>query len=93
MTELVYCVTVAFTNLSLSKAILAFGKSRSRKEPNLDCKGLTEPGDVVLCQKSLNECWRMGRHIVVMNLIFSLGHFEFDGHAVYKLSQQRITAN
>ena len=31
--------------------------------------GLTELGDVMLCQKSLFESCRMGRRIVVMKLI------------------------
>jgi len=35
----------------------------------------------------------MGRRIVVMKLICSLGHCECDGHTVHKLSQQRLTAD
>jgi len=35
----------------------------------------------------------MGRHIVVMKLICSLGHCECDGHTVHKLSQRRLTAD
>jgi hypothetical protein len=35
----------------------------------------------------------MGRRIVVMKLICSLGHCEFDGHTVDKLSQQRLIAD
>jgi len=35
----------------------------------------------------------MGRRIVVMKLIFSLGHCECDGRTVHKLSQQRFTAD
>jgi hypothetical protein len=34
----------------------------------------------------------MGRRIVVMKLICSLGHCECDGHTVHKISQQRLTA-
>jgi len=44
LTELVYCVTVAFTNLLLSTAILALGKARSRREPNLGFRGPDRPG-------------------------------------------------
>jgi len=55
--------------------------------------GLIDLGDVMLCQKSLHERCRMGRRIVVMKLICSLGHFECDGHTVHKLTQQRLTAN
>ena len=55
--------------------------------------GLTDLGDVMLCQKSLHENCRMGRLIVVMKLICSLGHCECDGHTVHKLSQQRLTAD
>ena len=35
----------------------------------------------------------MGRRIVVMKLIFSLGHCECDGHTVQKLNQRRLTAD
>jgi len=35
----------------------------------------------------------MGRRIVVMKLICSLGHCECDGHTVHKLSQWRLTAD
>jgi len=55
--------------------------------------GLTDLGDVMLCQKSLHEICRMGRCIVVIKLICSLGHCEWDGHTVHKLSQRRLTAD
>ena len=77
---------------SISTAILALGKARSCREPNLGCRGLTDLGDVILCQKSLHESCRMGRSIVMMKLICSLGHFEWDGHTVHKFSQQCLTA-
>jgi hypothetical protein len=35
----------------------------------------------------------MGRRIVVMKLIGSLGHCESDGHTVHKLGHRRLTAN
>jgi hypothetical protein len=35
----------------------------------------------------------MGRRVVVMKLICSLGHFEWDGHTVHKLSQQHLAAD
>ena len=35
----------------------------------------------------------MGRHIVVMKFICSLGHCECDSHVVYELSQRRLTAD
>ena len=54
--------------------------------------GLTDLVDVMLCQKSLHESCRMGKRLVVMKLICSLGHFECDGHTVHKLSQRRLTA-
>jgi len=38
--------------------------------------GLTDLGDVIICQKSLHEGCRMGRRIVVMKLIYSLCHCE-----------------
>jgi len=80
---------------SLSTAILALGKARSCRWPNLGCKrgGLTDLGDVTLCQKSLHESCRMGRCIVMMKLICSLGHFECDSHTVHRLSQWRLTAD
>jgi hypothetical protein len=63
-------------------AIFALGKARSRREPNQGCRGggVTDQGDVMLCQKSLHESCRMGRRIVMMKLICSLGHCECDGH-------------
>ena len=78
---------------SISMAILALEKARSRREPNLGCRGLKDLGDVTTCQKSLHESCRMGRRIVVMKLICSLGHCECDGHTVHKLSQRRLTAD
>jgi hypothetical protein len=57
-------------------------------------------GDGILCppppptpQISLHESCRMGRRIVVMKLICSLGDCECDGHTVYKLSKRRLTAD
>jgi hypothetical protein len=47
----------------------------------------------MICQKSLHESCRMGRRIVVMKLICSLGHCECDGHTVHRLSQRRLTAD
>jgi len=35
----------------------------------------------------------MGRRIVVMKMICSLGHFECDGHTVHKISQRRLTVD
>ena len=76
-------------------AILALGKTISRREPNLGCRGggLTDLGDVMLGQKSLHGSCRMGRYIVVMKLICSLRHCECDGHTVHKLSQRRLPAD
>jgi len=50
-------------------------------------------GDAMFCEKSLHESCRMGRRIVAMKLICSLGHCECDGHTVRKLSQRRLTAD
>ena len=47
----------------------------------------------MLYQKSLHGSCRMGRCIVVIKLICSLGHCERDGHKVHKLSQRRLTAD
>ena len=84
---------------SLSEAILALGKARSHREPNLGFTGvrgggLTGLSDVIFCQKkSLHESCIMCRRVVVMKLICSLGHCECDGHTVHKLSQRRLTAD
>jgi hypothetical protein len=78
---------------SLSTTILAVGKSRSRRVLNLGSRGLTDLGDVMLCQKSLHENCRIDRRIVVTKLTCSLGHCECDGYTVHKLSQLRLTAD
>jgi len=82
---------------SLSKAILASGKARSRMEPNLGCGGgggwQTWAMWCFAKKKSLHESCRMGRRIVAMKVISSLGHCECDGHTVHKLSQRRLTAD
>jgi hypothetical protein len=79
---------------SLSTTILALGKARSRREPNLGYRKLTDLGDATFCtKKSLHESCRMGRRIVVMKMICSLGHGECDGYTVHKLSQRRLTAD
>jgi len=44
-------------------------------------------------KKSLHESCRMGRPIVVMKLICSLGRCECDDHTLHKLSQRRLTAD
>ena len=43
-------------------------------------------------EKPARKLW-MGRRIVVIKLICSLGHCECDGHTVNKLSQRRLTAD
>jgi hypothetical protein len=78
---------------SLWTAILAWGKTRSRREPNLDCRGADRPGWYDALQKGLHKGCGMGRRIVMMKLICSLGHCECDGHTVHKLSQQHLTAS
>ena len=79
---------------SLSKAILTLGKARSRRETNLGCRGADRPGWCDALPKiSLHENCRMGRCIVMMKLICSLGHGECDGHTVHKLSHERLTAD
>jgi hypothetical protein len=47
----------------------------------------------MFCLKSLHESCKMGRRIIIMNLICSLGHCECDGHTVHKVSQRRLTAD
>jgi hypothetical protein len=74
---------------SPSTAILALGKARSPRT----VRGPTDLGDVMLCQKSLHKSHRMGRRIVMMKLICSLGHCERDVRTVHTLSQRHLTAN
>ena len=94
MTELVCCVTVVFAVSSLSKAILAWEKPEVAGGQIWAVGGLTDLGDMMLCQKeSLHKSCRMGRRIVVMKMICSLGHCECDGHTVHKLSQRRLIAD
>jgi len=78
---------------SLTTAILALGKARSHREPNLGCKGAGELGDVMLWHKSLHQSCRMGRNIVMIKLICSLGQGECDSRTVHKLSQWHLTAD
>jgi hypothetical protein len=82
------------SQISSSTAILALGKARSRREPNLGCREADRPGWYdALPKKNLHESCKMGMHIVVMKLICSLGHCECEGHAVHKFSQRRLTAD
>jgi len=75
-------------------AILALGKARSHRSQILAVGEPTDLSDATLCQKkSLHESCRMGRRIVMMKPICSLGHCERDGHTAHKLSQQRLTAD
>jgi len=73
---------------------LALGKATSRRETNLGCRGADRPGWCHVLPKieNLYERCRMGKRIVVMKLICSLGPGECDGHTVHKLSQRRLTA-
>jgi hypothetical protein len=41
----------------------------------------------------MHESCRMGRRIVMINLICPLGHCECDGHIEHKLTQRRLTAD
>jgi len=54
---------------------------------------LTDLGDVMLCQKSLDVSCRMGRRSVVMKLICSFRHCKYDGQTVHKLNQRQLTAD
>jgi len=87
-------MTVTFTNLLPFNSNFGFEEKPDVAGSQIwAIGGLTDLDDVMLCQKSLHESCRMGRCIVMMNLICSLGHFEYDGHPVHKLSQQRLTAD
>jgi hypothetical protein len=93
LTELVYCVAVAFTLSSLSTGILALGKTKSHGDPNLGCRGADRHGWCnVLPKKPAHSC-RMGRCTDANSLICSFSHCECDGHTVHKLSQQCLTAD
>jgi len=70
------------------------GKTRGLREPNLACKGADRPGWCnVLPKKNLYESCRMGRRIDTDSMIGSLGHCEWDGDTVHKLSQRCLTAD
>jgi hypothetical protein len=94
LTEFVYCVTVTFIYLLPLSSDFSFGKSQKLQEPNVGCRGADRPGWCdALPEKSLYKSCRMGRLIVVMKLICSLGHCECDGHTEHKLSQRYLTAD
>ena len=70
-------MTVAFTNLLPFNGDFGFGKNLNSQGAKFGLYGgLTDLGDVMLFQKSLHDSCRMGRCIVVMKLICSLGHCE-----------------
>ena len=85
-----YCVTITFRN------ILTFNGDFSEK-PEVagsqiwDVGVLTDLGDAMFCQKCLHESCRMGRCIVMMKMICSLGHCECDCYTILKLSQRCLT--
>jgi len=88
-------VTVAFTNLLPFNGDFDFGEKPEVAVSQIWALWvLTDLGDAMLCQKkSLHESRKMGRGIVIMKLIRSLGRCECDGHTVHKLSQRRLTAD
>jgi hypothetical protein len=58
---------------TLSTAIVSLGKARSRREPNVGYRGLTDLGDVLFCpsppkKTSLHDGCRMSRPIVMMKM-------------------------
>ena len=63
-------------------AILALYKARSRRESNPVRMGADRREWCDDLPESLHESCTRGRHIVVMKLIWWLGHFERDGHTV-----------
>ena len=74
LTDLVYCVTVAFTNFLPFKGDFSFGEKPEVAESQIWAVGvLTDLGDVTLCQNSMHESCRMGRRIDADSLICSLG--------------------
>jgi hypothetical protein len=78
---------------SLSTAILALGKTRSRRESNLGCRGADRPGWCDILPESPHESCRMGRRIDADSLICSLGNCECDVHTAHHLLQRRLTAD
>jgi hypothetical protein len=94
LTELVYCVSVTFTNLLPFNGDFSSGKSGKFQETKSRLWGGWQTW-VMWCfaEKSLHESCRMGRCSVMMKLICLLGDCECDGHTVHKLSQRRLTAD
>jgi len=55
---------------------------------------LTDLGDVMLCQKNQKKNCRMGRGVVVMKLICSLGHCEYKFYTItYHLTTFKISSS
>jgi hypothetical protein len=51
----VYNVIVAFTNLHPFNGDFSFGKSQKSQGANPGCRGVTDLGDVMLCQKPARQ--------------------------------------
>ena len=74
--------------------ILALGKARSLREPNLGCRGvLKDLGDVALCQKPCTRAVEWAGALSWWSWSARSAICECDGHTVHKLSQRRLTAD
>ena len=85
-------LTFPLGRFSLYTAILALGKARIRREPNLGCRGADTLGWCNALPETLHDSCRMDRRIDADSLICSLGHCQCDGHTVHKLSQRCLPA-
>ena len=94
LTKLVYCVTVAFTNLLPLNGDFSFGKSQKSQGVKSGLQwGLTDLGDVMLCQGSLQKSCRMEGALSWWSWSARSCHYECDGHTVHQLSQRYLTAD
>jgi hypothetical protein len=91
LTELVYCVTIAFTNLLTFKGDFSFGKNHKSQGAK---SGLYECWQTwVMRCFAKRACMRAVEWAGALMQIRSLRHCECDGLTVHNLSQRRLTAD
>jgi len=94
LTEFVYCVTIAFTNLLRFNGDFSFGKSQKLQGDKYGLKGRWQTW-VKWCHAK-KACMRDAEWAGALSwwgCNCSLGHSEWDDHKAHKLTQQHLTAN